>query len=143
MRVEVKVLKPSIDSEESCSVSIDVKNVRKLNANYIRGLVWKVLEEDRGHRANPRFEIPETDAIVKKFIDMPVSDDTATRFRPLEHYAKKWKAFYNFGFGSPATVYGKDEQTAKLEALALYRKSRAIVDEWPLEKVVDRVELAV
>lgn len=143
MRVEVKVLKPSVDSEESCSVEIDVKNVRRLNVSYIRGLVWKVLEEYHGHRANPRFEIPEADAIVEKFIEMPMADDTATRFRPLEHYAKQWKAFYNYGFGSPAVVYGKDEQTAKREALALYRKNRMFVDDRPLEKIVDRVELVV
>lgn len=139
MTVEVEVENASLNSEGSQKVQIDVKNVRQLSARYVRKLVWRALMAEHGHRANPEFEVPEAEAIAKKLISMPALEEE--RFDVLKHYSKKWKAYYKYGFGSPVEVYGKDEATAKIEALAAFRKTRAFCDDRPMSAVVDRVEL--
>lgn len=137
MVIEVEVLNPA-RNESKAEVEIDVKNARRLSAGYIRQLVWKKLEEEHGHRANPDFEVPEAEALAKRLIALPAAEEK--RFDVCKHYSKQWWAYYKRGFGSPAVVNGADEAAAKLEALALFRKSREFVDERRLEDVVDRIE---
>lgn len=55
-------------------------------------------------------------------------------------YKTQWMAYFKPGLGSPTIVYSETEREALANALAHYRKGMALVDKWPLEKVVDRVE---
>ena len=56
-------------------------------------------------------------------------------------YSVKWTAYYKNGVLGPTTVYGKDVEEAMKNALAEYRKSNTMVDFWPVDRIVDRVEL--
>lgn len=56
-------------------------------------------------------------------------------------YKTQWRAYYKTGLGGPTIVYGESEREAMANALAEYRKSRTLVGMWPMEKVVERVEL--
>lgn len=55
-------------------------------------------------------------------------------------YKTQWRAYFKHGLGEPVIVYGEDERTAKANALAYYRKNKTLVDELPIDKIVDRVE---
>lgn len=55
-------------------------------------------------------------------------------------YKTQWRAYFKHGLGEPVIVYGEDERTAKANALAYYRKNKTLVDELPMDKIVDRVE---
>ena len=55
-------------------------------------------------------------------------------------YKTQWRAYFKYGLGEPVIVYGEDERTAKANALAYYRKNKTLVDELPMDKIVDRVE---
>lgn len=55
-------------------------------------------------------------------------------------YKTQWRAYFKHGLGEPVIVYGEDERTAKANALAYYRKNKTLVDELPMNKIVDRVE---
>ena len=57
-------------------------------------------------------------------------------------YATQWRAYYKNGLMNTSIVYGESEDEAKKNALALYRKNQTAVDFFPIEKVVERVELA-
>ena len=56
-------------------------------------------------------------------------------------YETKWTAYYKNGVMGPTVVYGEDVEEAMKNALAEYRKNCTMVDFWPIERVVDRVEL--
>ena len=56
-------------------------------------------------------------------------------------YKTQWQAYFKRGLGKPVVVYGEDEMTAKANALAHYRKNKALLDYTPMEKIVDHVEL--
>lgn len=56
-------------------------------------------------------------------------------------YATQWRAFYKHGLGNPTIVYGENEIEATKAALAEFRRTSDCVPNWPIEKVVDRVEL--
>ena len=56
-------------------------------------------------------------------------------------YKTQWQAYFKRGLGKPVIVYGEDERTAKANALAHYRKNKALLDYTPMEKIVDHVEL--
>ena len=55
-------------------------------------------------------------------------------------YKTRWQAYFKRGLGKPVIVYGEDEMTAKANALAHYRKNKALLDYTPMEKIVDHVE---
>lgn len=55
-------------------------------------------------------------------------------------YKTQWRAHYKPGLGSPKIVYGESETEALNNALAEYRRNKTLVDLWPLDKVVDRVD---
>ena len=56
-------------------------------------------------------------------------------------YKTQWRAYFKRGLGSPTIVYGESEDIAKRNALAYYRKNCALMSDWPIEKVVDRVDI--
>ena len=56
-------------------------------------------------------------------------------------YKTRWMAYFKRGLGSPTIVYGESEDEAKRSALAHYRKNYALMSDWPIEKVVDRVDI--
>ena len=64
----------------------------------------------------------------------------------LEHidtskiYKTQWRAFYKNGIHPAKIVHGESEAEARANALAEYRKSKTMVDLWPIDKVVDYVE---
>lgn len=55
-------------------------------------------------------------------------------------YKTQWRAYFKHGLGAPIIVYGEDERTAKVNALAHYRKNKALLDYTPMENVVDHVD---
>jgi len=56
-------------------------------------------------------------------------------------YKTQWKAHYKRGLGGPETVYGESEDEAKRNALALFRKNNDSLWNWPINSIVDKVEL--
>jgi len=56
-------------------------------------------------------------------------------------YNTQWRAYYKTGLGKPKIVYGESEHEAKANALAEYRKNRTLLDTWPMDRVVEKVEL--
>ena len=55
-------------------------------------------------------------------------------------YKTQWRAYFKRGLGEPTIVYGEDERVAKANALAYYRKNKILLDETPMDKIVDHVE---
>ena len=56
-------------------------------------------------------------------------------------YNTQWRAYYKPGLGKPIIVYGESEHEAKVNALAEYRKRQIVLDRWPMDKIVEKVEL--
>ncbi len=56
-------------------------------------------------------------------------------------YSHRWKAFYKNGVCNTSIIYGKDMDEAMKNALAEYRRHNTMVDFWPIERIVDHVEL--
>lgn len=55
-------------------------------------------------------------------------------------YKTQWRAFYKPGLGSPTIVYGESIDEATRNALAEFRRTNSILDSWPIDHIVDRVE---
>ena len=55
-------------------------------------------------------------------------------------YKTQWRAFYKTGLGSPAIVYGESIDDAMKNALALFRKNNGILENWPVDHIVDHVD---
>lgn len=58
-------------------------------------------------------------------------------------YRTQWIAYYKSGLLGPRVVYGESTDEARLNALAEYRKAKTAIDTWPVDKVVDRVEIVL
>lgn len=58
-------------------------------------------------------------------------------------YKTQWIAYYKNSMLGPRIVYGESADEAKINALAEYRKAKTMVDKWPLDKVVARVEIVM
>lgn len=58
-------------------------------------------------------------------------------------YRTSWIAYYKNELLGPRVVHGESIDEAKLNALAEYRRSKTAVDTWPIDKVVDRVEIVL
>lgn len=56
-------------------------------------------------------------------------------------YVTQWRAYFQHGIHAPTIVYGVDETEAKKNALAYSRKNNCSLWDWPIEKIVDHVEL--
>jgi hypothetical protein len=59
---------------------------------------------------------------------------------PEDLYKTQWKAFFKPGLGSPTIVYGESEDEAKKNALAYFRKNNGSLENWPAERIVEKVE---
>ena len=56
-------------------------------------------------------------------------------------YNTPWRAFFKNGIIGTSIVYGESEDEAMRNALALARKNNGSIDFWPIDKVVDHVEI--
>ena len=50
-----------------------------------------------------------------------------------------WKAYFKNGVCNTCVVEGKDEDEAKIAALAEYRRNTALMDDWTIDMVVNKV----
>lgn len=71
---------------------------------------------------------------------METDMETKERIDPASLYKTQWKAYFKRGLGSPTIVYGESMEEAMKNALAYYRKNSALLSEWPMDKVVEKVE---
>ena len=56
-------------------------------------------------------------------------------------FGTRWRAYYKNDLMNQTVVYAETEKEAKYAALAEYRRNSMLLDEWPVEKVVDKVVL--
>lgn len=56
-------------------------------------------------------------------------------------YKTQWRAYFKKGLGNPEIVYGESENEAKRNALAFFRKNNDSLWNWPIDSIVDHVEL--
>ena len=62
------------------------------------------------------------------------------RIDPTTLYRHRWMAYFKNHLCSPTIVHGESEAAARNEALAHYRKQCTLIDMWPMDAVVARVE---
>lgn len=59
---------------------------------------------------------------------------------PAHLYKTQWRAYYKRGLGGPTIVYGETQEDALKAALAEYRRNSGLLENWPLNRIVDHVE---
>lgn len=58
-----------------------------------------------------------------------------------EMYKTQWRAYFKRGLGSPTIVYGRTLEEARGNAFAYFRKNNGNLEHWPIDRIVEKVEL--